>query len=200
MSSSSIHYLPIVTTVLSAVFATVLWRRWRERRALHLLWWTIGIVAYGTGTLLESAITLLGNSVLLTKLWYVAGALFGGYPLAQGSVYLHLSRRTAHRLTAITLPLLLAAAALVLVSPVVPGALEAHRPSGAVLGWSWIRLLTPFVNLYAVIFLLVNSGRQDVDFVFFTVRTRQIWLILLSMGLGAVLASILPRWWRSRNK
>ena len=25
-------------------------------------------------------------------------------------------------------------------------------------------------------------------------------VILLSMGLGAALASILPRWWRSRNK
>jgi hypothetical protein len=163
VSPGLVHYLPILTTALSAVFAAVLWRRWRERRALHLLWWTIGIVAYGTGTLLESAITLLGNSVPLTKLWYVAGALFGGYPLAQGSVYLHLSRRTAHRLTAITLPLLLAAAALVLVSPVVPGALEAHRPSGAILGWSWIRLLTPFVNLYAVIFLiggaLVSAAR-----------------------------------------
>ena len=64
----------------------------------------------------------------------------------------------------------------------------------------WKLVLWAVIALYAVIFLLVNSGRQDVDFVFFTVRTRQIWLILLSMGLGAILASILPRWWRSRNR
>ena len=64
----------------------------------------------------------------------------------------------------------------------------------------WKLVLWAAIALYAVIFLLVNSGRQDVDFVFFTLRTRQIWLILLSMGLGAILASTLPRWWRGRKK
>jgi len=63
----------------------------------------------------------------------------------------------------------------------------------------WKLVLWAAIAIYAVAFLLLNSGRQDVDFVFFSVRTRQIWLILLSMGLGAVLASILPRWWRSRR-
>lgn len=64
----------------------------------------------------------------------------------------------------------------------------------------WKLVLWGAIALYAVIFLLVNSERQDVNFVFFTVRTRQIWLILISMALGAGLASILPRWWRSRDK
>jgi hypothetical protein len=64
----------------------------------------------------------------------------------------------------------------------------------------WKLILWGAIALYAVIFLLVNSERQDVNFVFFTVRTRQIWLILISMALGALLASILPRWWRSRDK
>ena len=64
----------------------------------------------------------------------------------------------------------------------------------------WKLILWAAVALYAVIFLLANSGKRDVNFVFFTVRTRQIWLILLSMGLGAVLASTLPRWWRGRRK
>ena len=64
----------------------------------------------------------------------------------------------------------------------------------------WKLILWAAVALYAVIFLLANSGKRDVNFVFFTVRTRQIWLILLSMGLGAVLASTLPRWWRARRK
>ena len=63
----------------------------------------------------------------------------------------------------------------------------------------WKLILWGAIALYAVIFLLANSGKQKVNFVFFTVNTRQIWLILLSMGLGAVLASILPRWWRSRR-
>jgi hypothetical protein len=54
--------------------------------------------------------------------------------------------------------------------------------------------------LYAVVFLLLNDEKQDVSFVFFTVKTRLIWLILLSMALGAVLATFGPRWWRGRKR
>jgi uncharacterized integral membrane protein len=56
------------------------------------------------------------------------------------------------------------------------------------------------VALYAVVFLLVNSEKQDVSFVFFTVKTRLIWLILLSMLLGGLLATVGERWWRRRSK
>lgn len=150
-----VHYLPIATTVVSVLFAAALHRRWRARRSgPHLLWWCGGMVTYGLGTALESAITLFGNSVALTKAWYVAGALLGGYPLAQGSVYLLLARRTANALTAVTVPFLVVIAALVALSPAAPEALQAHRPSGAVIGWTWVRALTPFINLYAVVFLI----------------------------------------------
>ncbi len=114
-----VHYLPIATTLLSAVFFVVLVRRFARRRTgPHLLWWAGGIFAYGLGTALEAAITLAGNSVGLTKAWYIAGALLGGYPLAQGTVYLLLPRRTAHVLTAITVPYMLVMAVLVILSPV----------------------------------------------------------------------------------
>ena len=63
----------------------------------------------------------------------------------------------------------------------------------------WKLVLWGAVAVYAVAFLLLNSSKQEVSFVFFSVNTRLIWLILLSMGLGAVLANILPRWWRSRR-
>lgn len=55
------------------------------------------------------------------------------------------------------------------------------------------------IAAYAVVFLLLNDEQQDVSFVFFTLRTRLIWLILLSMALGAALAVVGPRWWRSRR-
>jgi hypothetical protein len=151
---SAIHYLPILTTVFSALFAASLFRRWAAKRSSHLLWWAIGITTYGLGTALESAITLGGNTVLLTKSWYIAGALLGGYPLAQGSLYLSWSRPVANRLTAASGVLVAAAAVFVVLSPVDAGALEAHRPSGAVLGWQWVRLLTPVINTYAVFFLI----------------------------------------------
>lgn len=149
-----VHYLPVATTVIAAAFAFILFRKYRARPTPHLGWWAAGVATYGTGTLLETVITLAGNTVGLTKLWYVAGAVLGGYPLAQGSLYLSYSRRFANRATAISLPFVILTALLVLLSPVVEGALEAHRPSGAVLAWAWVRLLTPFINSYAVFFLV----------------------------------------------
>jgi hypothetical protein len=155
-----IHYIPIFTTLLSALFALSLYRRWRVRRSPHLWWWAFGITTYGAGTAVESLITLFGNTVALTKIWYVAGAILGGYPLAQGSLYLSWPRRLANRLTVVSLTVVVATSILVLVSPVNSAALEPTRPSGAILGWTWVRLLTPFINIYAVFFLIGGAIRS----------------------------------------
>lgn len=150
-----VHDLPLATTVLAAFFvATLLRRHTLKRGGTHLLWWAAGVGCYGLGTALEGAITLFGNSIAVNKAWYIAGAVTGAYPLAQGTVWLLLARRTALCLTWVTLPLVALITLLVVVSPVDPGALEGHRPSGAILAWSWVRLLTPAVNLYAVGFLV----------------------------------------------
>lgn len=155
---SWVHYVPLGTTIVAAIFATRLARRYRARPSAHLRWWAAGIACYGLGTLFEGAITLFGNTVWLTKAWYVAGALLGGYPLAQGSIHLLCSPRFARRATAVTLPVVVAASLLVFMSPVISDALEPHRPSGAILAWQWVRLLTPFFNTYAVIFLIGGAA------------------------------------------
>jgi len=130
------------------------------RHAPHLWWWAFGITTYGLGTAIESSITLFGNTVLLTKLWYIAGALLGGYPLAQGSLYLSWPRTIANRLTAVSLTFVVVASVLVVLSPVNVAALEPTRPSGAILTWTWVRLLTPFINVYAVFFLIGGALRS----------------------------------------
>jgi len=155
MEPAPIHYLPLGTTVVSAVFCGVLIRAALTRRSgPHLAWWAFGIACYGLGTAIEGWITLAGNTVALTKAWYVAGALLGGYPLAQGTAYLLLKRRTANVLTAVTVAWVAVAAALVVASPVNAAALEAHRPSGDVLSWTWVRALTPLLNGYAAVLLI----------------------------------------------
>ena len=149
-----VHYLPAATTVIAAAFSFTLFRKYRVRPTPHIGWWAAGVATYGAGTLLETVITLAGNTVELTRLWYVAGAVLGAYPLAQGSLYLLYSRRFANRATAVSLPFVVLTALLVLLSPVVADALEPHRPSGTVLAWGWVRLLTPFINIYAAFFLV----------------------------------------------
>lgn len=160
-----VHYLPILTTILSAIFVASLLMRARTRRwAPHLVWWAIGIFFYGVGTALESSITLFGNTPTLNRLWYWAGAILGGYPLATGSVYLLLPRRPAHMLTAASLAGVIFASVMVFIVPIDASKLQAHRPSGDVLVWQWVRLLTPFINLYALVFLVGGALHSCVRF------------------------------------
>jgi hypothetical protein len=153
-----LHYLPIATTVLAVVFLRVLVRRWRERGGAHLAWWAFGVFTYGVGTALESTVTLFGNSAELTQAWYIAGAVWGGYPLAQGSVWLLCKPRTARILTWITLAYALVLSGLVWASPLIAENVEPNRPSGAVLEWQWVRLWSPLLNGYAAIFLIGGAA------------------------------------------
>ena len=152
-----IHYLPILTTIFSAFFLFDIGSRYFSKGGTHLLWWAIGVFTYGLGTLLESVITLAGNTPILNKSWYVAGAILGGYPLAQGSVYLHLKKRNANILTLVTVPFIILSSVFVFLSPVNMELLESFRPSGASLEWQWVLLLTPFINIYSAIFLIGSA-------------------------------------------
>lgn len=161
-----VHYLPLATTAVSILFLIVLARRaslrgWKS----HLVWWGIGVFFYGLGTAVESTITLAGNGPVLNKVWYWAGAILGGYPLATGSVYLLMKRRTANVLTAVSLSVVVFASVAVLLCPTDMSKLQEHRPGGAALSWQWVRLLTPFINLYAAFFLVGGAMHSCARFV-----------------------------------
>ena len=155
MSPAAVHFIPIVTTILAIPFALQIYGRYRQHPdRLHLLWWAIGIATYGVGTFTESATTLIGWNEPTFRAWYISGALLGGAPLAQGTVYLLLSRRTAHALTAILVGYVAIASVAVILSPIDYTQVETHRLTGRVLEWQWVRGFSPFVNLYAVVFLI----------------------------------------------
>lgn len=159
-----VHYLPIVTTLVALAFSAALFKRYRRKGGTHLLWWGIGALTYAAGTAVEAAVTLFGWNSWLFRLWYVFGALLGGAPLAQGSVYLHLPRRAAHRLTIALVAVVGVATACVLLAPLRLELVEAHRLSGRVLAWSWVRGFSPFINLYAFVFLVGGALRSAVLF------------------------------------
>lgn len=149
-----VHFLPIITTLVAIPFAIVVFRRYRERGGLHLLWWAAGIALYGAGTLTEAAVTLLGWREPLFRAWYIAGALLGAAPLAQGTAYLMLSKKTADRLARVLVAYVALAAMLVLLTPIDLSQVEPYRLSGRVMEWQWVRLFSPLVNTYAFIFLV----------------------------------------------
>ena len=149
-----VAYIPIATTLFCIYFFSVIYPHWRAKpQALYLMWWTIGVVCYGIGTLVESIHTLYGWSPLIFKSWYIAGAFLGGVPLAQGTVYLLMPRALANKMTAVLVLVLLISSALVIASPL-DESLVTHKLQGNVLEWTFIRAITPFVNIYAFIFLV----------------------------------------------
>jgi len=136
-----------------------LWQHWRKHpSATYLLWWAIGVFFYGAGTITESVHALAGYSPANFKVWYIFGALLGGAPLAQGTVYLLLKKRTAHTLTALLVTVILTAAILVILSPLKPIETTGGKLGGKLLEWSYIRAITPFINIYAFIFLVGGAG------------------------------------------
>jgi hypothetical protein len=158
-NTPALHYLPLVSTGVAATFTVVLWRHWRRRPdARYLMWWTIGIALFGLGTLTEALTTLIGWHEPLFRSWYIAGALLGGAPLAQGTVYLLMKRRTADRLTVALLVYVAIAATFVLTTPITAEAVEEGRLDGEVMSWQWVRLFSPLVNTYALVFLVGGAA------------------------------------------
>jgi hypothetical protein len=150
-----VHYLPILTTIIAAAFAIALWYRWREKRAAtYLAWWTFGVFMYGLGTLAESMTTIFGWNEGIFRLWYISGALLGGFPLAQGVAYLLLPQKWARRTAIIFMSFIAVAAVFVLIVPMNYEAVETYRLTGGVMAWSRVRLFSPFINLYSFILLV----------------------------------------------
>ncbi len=149
-----VGYLPIASTIISLAFAARLFVRYRERGGTHHLWWIVGMLTYGAGTLTESLTTLTGWHEPVFRAWYITGALLGGAPLAQGTVYLLMKRQTANRLTVVVASIVVIAATCVILSPINYAGVEPYKLTGKVLEWHWVRMFSPFINLYAVTFLI----------------------------------------------
>lgn len=155
---SLVHFIPILTTLVSLVFAPRVLGRYREKGGTHLLWWGMGIVLYGVGTFTESYTTLFGWNETVFRAWYIAGALLGGAPLAQGTVYLLLSRKVADRLSVLLISVVVIASVGVILTPINYDLVEAHRLTGSVMTWTGVRLFSPFINTYAFIFLVGGAA------------------------------------------
>ncbi|MGE0812686.1 MAG: hypothetical protein AB7O28_08840 [Vicinamibacterales bacterium] len=190
MGPSAVHFIPIVTTVLAVPFSLEIFRRYRQfPDRLHLLWWAIGIATYGIGTFTEATTTLLGWNPVVFRAWYISGALLGGAPLAQGTVYLMLGRKAAHALTTLLIVYVIAASVAVCLSPIDYSAVETYRLSGRVFEWQWVRLFSPIVNIYAVIFLIGGAILSAVKYSSDPATRHRMWANVL-IAVGALLPGI----------
>lgn len=183
-----ISYIPFLTTIFSAFFLYQLVQHYAtKRKSAYILWWAVGVLFYGLGTLVESLFTIYGWSEPIFKAWYILGALLGGAPLAQGTVHLLLKPKTANRLSILLIVVILLAATFVILSPVDYNLAPTGKLSGKVLEWYWVRLITPFINLYAFVFLVGGAIWSAYKY---TSQKRKRFIGNIYIGIGGLLPGI----------
>jgi len=148
------EYIPIITTLFSVFFTIEIYQHYKKRKTKYLLWWTIGVITFGLGTLSESVNILFGWSELNLRYWYIVGALLGGFPLAQGSVYLLMNRKFANFSTIVILTVIAIASVFVMFTPLTIPETFDNKLTGAVFSWQWVRYFSPLINIYAFLFLV----------------------------------------------
>jgi hypothetical protein len=184
-----VSYIPVLTTLLSLFFLSRILPHYLAKRSQYLLWWTLGVLTFGMGTLTESINAIFGWSEWNTKVWYIVGALLGGYPLAQGTIYLLMKKRFADTSAAVCSAIILTAAVCVLASPItIPEGFD-HRLTGSVFAWQWVRGFSPFLNTYAFIFLFGGAVYSAVQY-FKKEKGRARFLGNILIAIGALLPGI----------
>lgn len=148
------EYIPILTTLFSIFFFRQIFSHYQIRKKPYLLWWAIGVLTFGLGTFAESINVLFGWTEINLKYWYIVGALLGGFPLAQGSVYLLMHKRFADLTSILFVLIILVASVFVILSPIELTDSFNGKLNGKVLEWQWVRFFSPIVNLYSFVFLV----------------------------------------------
>ena len=116
------HYIPVLSTLVTFAFAVAVFRRFLFRHGPHLLMWCIGLLFFGLGTLAEVWLAFSFNEIIL-KLWYLSGAMLTAAWLGQGTVHLLVRKHgLAWTLTGILTAVSLLAAVLVLTAPLTAAA------------------------------------------------------------------------------
>lgn len=90
------NYVPLVTCIVSLVFAVAVLDQYFARRKPHQLLWAIGLLMYAASTFTEFWWNVVGHVDLFYRLWYLLGAILVAGYLGQGTIYLLMKRRSAH--------------------------------------------------------------------------------------------------------
>ena len=77
------HYISILSTIVTFIFTAAVFNRYRYKGGKHLLFWGVGLALYGIGTLTEAVLAFTFNPLAL-RLWYLTGAMLTAAWLGQG--------------------------------------------------------------------------------------------------------------------
>lgn len=155
------NILPVLSTLISFIFAAVVFRRYLVKGGNHLVMWSIGLLLYGLGTFSELVLSLTFSELML-KIWYISGAMLTAAWLGQGTFYLLVRRKNLVNgfaiglavlslisiILVITSPLNAAAGSYITAKPVSGQYQEILTRGGAV------KALTIILNIYGTVLMV----------------------------------------------
>jgi hypothetical protein len=94
-------YIPLITCVVSLLFALSVLDQFLARRKSFQLLWAIGLFMYSLSTFTEFWWNVVEQNDFIYRLWYLIGAILVAAYLGQGTLYLLMRRRNAHIIMAV---------------------------------------------------------------------------------------------------
>lgn len=155
------HIIPYFSTLVTFIFVIAVFRRYTYKKGIHLLFWGIGLVFYGLGTMTEVLMSFSYNTLAL-KVWYLSGAMLTAAWLGQGTVFLLIRKRgVAPALAGLLAVVSMLAAGLIFAAPVTEAA-GSYQVSEAISAQykdilvrsALVTLLTILLNIYGTITLV----------------------------------------------
>ncbi|MFC2018608.1 hypothetical protein ACFLU4_01455 [Chloroflexota bacterium] len=176
----NIAVVPLISAIVSLVFAITVLDQFLARRKAYQLIWAIGLLMYFISTGAEFWVEAWGLNEVIYRLWYLFGAILVAAYLGIGTLYLLTPRRAAHIIMAVLLLVSLYAAFAVFTASLDLGTL--HRLSGSAMS-PGVRLMTPFLNTFGTLALV--GGAVYSAWVFFRRRLmphRVVSNVLIAVG------------------
>jgi hypothetical protein len=180
------RYYPIVTTIFAFIIARGIFVDYREQKQPYVLCWALGVCSFGLAALAASINVLAGWSPANLKFWYIVGALLGGFPLAQGTLYLLASRKVANITTIFFLIVILVASVAVVLTPITLPPDFDHELTGKVFSWKWVRSFSPLVNTYSLLVVL-GGGVYSIYRYYSKPDRDELYLANANIALGGIL-------------
>jgi hypothetical protein len=94
-------YVPLITCIVSFIFAVTVLDQFFARRKPYQLLWAIGLFMYCVSTFTEFWWNVYGHVDIMYRLWYLIGAILVAAYLGQGTLYLLMRRRNANIIMAV---------------------------------------------------------------------------------------------------
>jgi hypothetical protein len=89
-------YVPLITSIVSFIFAVTVLDQFFARRKPHQLLWAIGLFMYCISAFTEYWWNVQGHVDIMYRLWYLVGAILVAAYMGQGTLYLLMQRRNAN--------------------------------------------------------------------------------------------------------